>query len=160
TVYAAVFESGNETTTVTEGAVCDGGAAAAACGVDGVQVSGGLPGAQVPGGLPPPNANTAGAPGPEVGLIVKHNPASGLWEDELGRNWTNAVRFSLPDRDVFSIDALADPPQQTASFAHVGTVLFNMIVNPSNGKLYVSNTEARNDVRFEGPGTFASTVRG
>jgi YVTN family beta-propeller protein len=36
-----------------------------------------------------------------------------------------------------------------------------MAVNPANGKIYVSNTEARNEVRFEGPGTFAgSSVRG
>jgi hypothetical protein len=70
------------------------------------------------------------------------------------------VRFNLPDRDVFRIDALADPPIEVAALAHVGTVLFNMLVNPSNGKLYVSNTEARNDVRFEGPGTSATTVRG
>ncbi len=82
-------------------------------------------------------------------MIVKRNRASGLWEDQLGRNFTNAVRFDLPDLDVFALDALADPPRQSAAFAHVGTVLFNMIVNPSNGKLYVSNTEARNDVRFE-----------
>ena len=60
TVYAAVFQSGNQTTTVTEGAVCDGGAAAAPCDVDGVQVPGGLPTAQVPGGLPAPNANGEG----------------------------------------------------------------------------------------------------
>jgi DNA-binding beta-propeller fold protein YncE/mono/diheme cytochrome c family protein len=159
-VYAAVFQSGNETTTVTEGAVCDGGAAASPCAVDGVQVSGGMPDAQVPGGLPAPNANTAGVLGPEVGLIVKHDDASGIWTDELGRNWTNAVRFNLPDRDVFRIDALADPPHEVAAFAHVGTVLFNMAVNPVSGTLYVSNTEARNEVRFEGPGTSATTVRG
>jgi hypothetical protein len=36
-----------------------------------------------------------------------------------------------------------------------------MIVNPVSGKVYVSNTEAKNLTRFEGPGTFAgSTVRG
>ena len=41
----------------------------------------------------------------------------------------------------------------------VGTVLFNMAVNPVNGHLYVSNTEARNEVRFEGPGlAFDSTT--
>jgi DNA-binding beta-propeller fold protein YncE len=160
TVYAAIFQSGNQTTTVTEGAVCDGGATAAPCDVDGVQVPGGLPGGQVPGGLPAPNANGEGTPGPEVGLIVKRNPSSGLWEDELGRNWTNAVRFNLPDRDVFRIDALANPPRESAAFAHVGTVLFNMVVNPSNGKLYVSNTDARNEVRFEGSGTLGTTVRG
>jgi len=160
TVYAAVFQSGNETTTVTEGAVCNDGAAAGPCEVDGVQVPGGMDAAEVPGGLPAPNANTAGVPGPETGLIVKFNRSTGRWEDELGRNWTNGVRFSLPDRDVFRIDALATPPHETAAFAHVGTVLFNMVVNPTTGALYVSNTEARNEVRFEGPGSAASTVRG
>ena len=160
TVYAAIFESGNQTTTVTEGAVCDGGAAAGLCNLDGVQVPGGLANGQVPGGLPPPNVNIEGTPGPEVGLIVKRDQSSGLWEDELGRNWTNAVRFNLPDRDVFRIDALADPPQESAAFVHVGTVLFNMIVNPSNGKLYVSNTEARNEVRFEGARQTGTSVRG
>ena len=160
TVYAAIFQSGNQTTTVTEGAVCDGGSTAGPCNVDGVQVSGGLSGGQVPGGLPGPNVNTEGIAGPEVGLIVKRNQSSGQWEDELGRNWTNAVRFNLPDRDVFRIDALANPPRESAAFAHVGTVLFNMVVNPSNGKLYVSNTEARNEVRFEGPGKSATSVRG
>ena len=159
-VYAAVFQSGNQTTTVTEGAVCNGGAAAAACELDGVQVSGGLPDGTVPGGLPAPNANRENTVGPEVGLIVKHNAVSGRWEDELGRNWNNAVRFDLPDKDVFRIDALADPPRESAAFAHVGTVLFNMAVAPTSGTLYVSNTEARNEVRFEGPGTSATTVRG
>src|SRR4029450_13785020 len=38
----------------------------------------------------------------------------------------------------------------------------NMVTNPVSGKVYVSNTEARNEVRFEGPGTFfnSTTVRG
>jgi len=106
------------------------------------------------------SANSDGILAPEVGLIVKHNPSTGAWEDELGRNWTNAVRFTLPDLDVFGIDALADPPHESAAFAHVGTVLFNMAVNPANGVLYVSNTEAHNEVRFEGPGTSSTTVRG
>jgi DNA-binding beta-propeller fold protein YncE/mono/diheme cytochrome c family protein len=160
TVYAAIFQSGNETTTVTEGAVCDGGATAPPCALDGVQLAGGLPNGQVPGGLPAPNVNIEDTVGPETGLIVKHDDVSGVWKDGLGRNWTNAVRFSLPDLDVFRIDALANPPQQTASFAHVGTVLYNMLVDPADGTLYVSNTEARNEVRFEGPGTSATTVRG
>ena len=160
TVYAAVFHSGNQTTSVTEGAVCNGGAAAPACFLDGIQVPGGLPDGYVPGGLPAPNANVENITGPEVGLIVKFNRNTGLWEDEIGRNWTNAVRFNLPDRDVFKIDALANPPVESDSYAHVGTILFNMVVNPSNGRLYVSNTEARNEVRFEGPGDSATTVRG
>src|SRR5438552_2228069 len=97
---------------------------------------------------------------PETGLIVEFNPSSGHWEDRLARNWSAAVRFSLPDEDVFAIDATANPPVETAAFASVGTVLFNMAVNPVSGKVYVSNTEARNEVRFEGPGTFAATVPG
>jgi len=160
TVYAAVFHSGNQTTSVSEGAVCDGGAAAPPCGVDGVQVPGGLPGAQMPGGLPAPNVNVQNQRGPEVGLIVKQDPLSGVWQDERGRNWNNAVRFELPDLDVFALDALADPPVERDAFAHVGTVLFNMAMDPGSGTLFVSNTEARNEVRFEGPGTGASTVRG
>ena len=160
TVYAAVFHSGNQTTAISEGAVCNGGAAAFRCPLDGIQVPGGLPNGRAPGGLPAPNANITGNPGPETGLIVRRNPTSGLWEDELGRNWTNAVRFDLPDRDVFAIDALADPPVESAAWAHVGTVLFNMAVDPASGALLVSNTEAANEVRFEGPGTMASTVRG
>jgi len=160
TVYAAVFQSGNQTTTVTEGAVCNGGAAVDSCDIDGVHVPGGLDGGLVPGGLPAPNANHEGTPAPEVGLIVKRDALSGEWRDELGRNFTNGVRFTLPDYDVFRIDALASPPQQTAAYSGVGTVLFNMAVSPSTGTLYVSNTEARNEVRFEGPGTTNTSVRG
>jgi YVTN family beta-propeller protein len=160
TVYAAVFHSGNQTTTVHEGAVCDdsnvNGVPSGSCNVGGFTM---------PGGLPPPETNAAGTLRPETGLIVKFNPALSRWEDELGRNWNNAVRFDLPDRDVFAIDALADPPVQKAGaagfYAHVGTVLFNMAANPMSGKVYVSNTEALNEVRFEGPGVFGgSTVRG
>ncbi|MGH7790057.1 MAG: YncE family protein, partial [Candidatus Binatia bacterium] len=160
TVYAAIFHSGNQTTALSEGAVCNGGAQQAACALDGIQIPGGMTSGRVPGGLPAPNVNVEGRGAPEVGLIVRRDRDSGLWEDELGRNWTNAVRFDLPDLDVFALDARATPPVQTAAFAHVGTVLFNMLVNPSSGALYVSNTEAHNEVRFEGPGDSASTVRG
>src|SRR4029453_6835374 len=88
------------------------------------------------------------------------NNSVNQWQDELGRNWNNAVRFSLPDLDVFAINA--GTLAQSASFAHVGTVLFNMVTNPVSAKVYVSNTDARNEVRFEGPGTFfnSTTVRG
>ena len=115
---------------------------------------------QVPGGLPAPNANVESIPGPETGLIVKLNPASGLWEDQLGRNWTNAVRFDLPDRDVFRIDALANPPVEIGRLRARRHRAVQHGREPGNGKLYVSNTEAHNEVRFEGPGTNATTVRG
>jgi YVTN family beta-propeller protein len=151
TVYAAGFHTGNRTTAISEGAVCNGGVSAPAC----------LVGATImPGGVPGPNTNFQSIAAPEVGLIVRFDPSSGHWEDELGRNWDPAVRFDLPDRDVFAIDAsnLAATP---VPFVGVGTVLFNMATNPVSGKVYVTNTEARNEVRFEGPGAFGgSTVRG
>lgn len=142
-VYAAAFQSGNRTTTIVDFLVPDGGQAA--------------------GGLPAPNTNFEGVPAPEVGLITRWNGAH--WVDELGRSWDAHVRFSLPDKDVFVIDAMSTPPAQVAGpggfFSGVGTILNNMIVNPVSGKVYVSNTEARNENRFEGPGTFAGhTLRG
>ncbi len=134
-VYAAAFHSGNRTATVNEQRI-------------------------LPRDLPPPLTNYEGMHYPftaafndPIGLIVKFD---GLhWVDELGRVWDDSIRFSLPDKDVFVIDAMQDPPRATGtSYSGVGTILFNMIVHPSNGKVYVSNTEAFNEVRFEGPGDF------
>ncbi|XXX82762.1 hypothetical protein WMF30_30590 [Sorangium sp. So ce134] len=142
-VYAAAFHSGNRTTAIHELAVPDGFDAG--------------------GGVPGPSTNFQGIPAPEVGMILKFNGAH--WVDELDRVWDDKVKFSLPDKDVFVIDAMANPPVQLAGsagfFSGVGTILNNMVVNPVNKKVYVSNTEAFNDVRFEGPGTFAGgSVRG
>jgi DNA-binding beta-propeller fold protein YncE len=146
TVFAAVFHSGNQTTAASEGVVCNGGASAGACTVNGVTF---------PGGLPAPNVDANNVTGPETGLVLKFNGTH--WVDTLSRTWDNAVQFSLPDDDVFRIDATQNPPRAIVSpphdgqpFAHVGTVLFNMVVNPSNGHVYVTNGDARNDVRFEG----------
>jgi len=96
-VYAAAFHSGNQTTAITEGAVCNGGASAPPCTLS--------DGSVMPGGRLPPNTNHTGVQEPETGLIVKFNPVSGQWEDQLARDWSPAVRFSLPDADVFAIDA-------------------------------------------------------
>ncbi len=142
-VYAAAFHSGNRTTVIEDTLVPNGGESA--------------------GGVPGPNNNTSGEPAPEVGLIVRFNGEH--WVDVLNRPWDSLVRFSLPDKDVFVIDANAHPPVQLEGeagfYAGVGTVLFNMAVNPVSGKVYVSNTEARNDLRFEGAGLFGgSTLRG
>lgn len=158
TVYAAVFHSGNQTAVVNEGFVCDGFAAAAPCAGDGVTSPNGIGGGLLPGGNPGPSTNHTGAQAPEVGLVVRFDPASGEWRDELGRNWSNGIRFDLPDLDVFEIDA---DDFSVAAHAHVGTILFNMAVNPVSGNVYVSNTDASNATRFEGPGVFAgSTVQG
>ena len=133
-VYASVFHSGNRTTTIHEGAIPDGE-------------------------LPPPHADAAGDPAPETGLVVKFDGSH--WFDGIGRSWDAAVKFSLPDKDVFTIDALADPPAETGSWSGVGTTLFHLAVHPGTGEVFVANTDARNEVRFEGPGiTGGSTVRG
>jgi DNA-binding beta-propeller fold protein YncE len=160
TVYVAAFHSGNQTTVIPEVTVCDGFAAATPCNAPGFA---GTPGNVVPGGLPGPSDDAGGSPAPETGLIVRFDPATGRWNDPLGRNWAPAIPFDLPDHDVFAFDAntLSLAPQDLLVFDHVGTILFNMIVNPANGKLYVSNTESPNEVRFEGPGIHGgSTVQG
>jgi len=151
TVYVAGFKTGNQTTTILEPMLCDGFDPHRPCTVDNGSVS--------PGGNPGPATNIEGKRAPKVGLIVKFNNDAQRWEDELGRNWNHAVRFRLPDKDVFAVNA--NTLTQTDVFAHVGTTLFNMVTNPATGKLYVSNTEAFNHVRFEGPGVFGgSTVQG
>ncbi len=133
-VYAAGFHTGNRTTTLLDLFIPDGG--------------------ETKGGLPSTRIDAAGETQPEVGLIVKHNGTH--WVDELNRVWDDKVKFSLPDKDVFVIDATANPPAQIAGangfYRGVGTVLFNMAVNPVTGKIYVSNSEALNLRRFEGPG--------
>jgi DNA-binding beta-propeller fold protein YncE len=150
TVYVAGFKTGNQTTTLLEGMICPGFQNTPCTNTAGTTS---------PGGNPGPATDATGERAPEVGLIVKFNRASGHWEDELHRNWDGAVRFQLPDTDVFSINA--STLTQTAAFAHVGTTLFNMVTNPATGELYVSNTDAHNEARFEGPGQFAGhTVQG
>ncbi|MFQ5635864.1 MAG: putative Ig domain-containing protein, partial [Gammaproteobacteria bacterium] len=154
TVYAGVFKSGNGTTALNEGLVCNGGAGAGPCiPVPGEQIA--------PGGLPAPGADADSVPQPEVGLIVRSDGAA--WRDELGRDWSNQVRFALPDLDVFAIDANVATPVESAAYAGVGTVLYGLAVNPATGRVYVANTEAVNEVRFEGsraPGSPISTVQG
>ncbi len=143
-VYAGIFKSGNQTTIVGRVLICKGGADAAPCEI--------MPdGPVAPGGLPAPNENVDGVPMPGAGLIVKWDGEG--WKDELDRDWSDVIRLDLPDYDVFELDALATPPSETQSFASVGTILYALTVNPQNGKVYVANTDARNEVRFEGERT-------
>jgi len=146
TVYAAVYRSGNKTVPISEGVVCNG---SGPCNIQGTTY---------PAGRPAPETNLDGITSRETGLIVGFNESSGHWEDERGLNWDNAVRFDLPDYDVFEINANANPPVQSDRHSGVGTILFNMIVNPSNGKLYVTNTDANNLVRFEGPCEYVNEI--
>jgi len=130
-VYAAGFHTGNKTTTIFEHNVTANG------------------------GLPAPNTDASGEIQPTTGLIVKHDGQH--WRDETGKIWDDYVKFNLPDKDVFVIDATSNPPAliQDEEYSSVGSILFNMISNPKTGAVYVSNTDANNQVRFEGPGIFA-----
>ena len=151
TVYAAIFKSGNQTTVLQEETICNS-LEVVPCAIKPGEVNS-------VGKLPSPNPKTiSGQPSPETGLIVKYNGSQ--WVDELGTDWSSIVRFNLPDKDVFAINANTLAPETTPSYANVGTVLFNMTVNPVSGKIYVANTEAINEVRFEGPGTTSTTVQG
>ncbi len=126
-VYAVMLESGNRTTALFTALVTNGG------------------------GLPAPNPprNPALGAAPAVGLIVKFNSATGKWVDETGKDWSSKVNFTLPDTDVFVINASAPTPSITRTVSGVGTILFDVSVSPATGELWVPNTEARNQVRFE-----------
>ncbi|RKH50473.1 hypothetical protein D7Y23_13115 [Corallococcus sp. AB050B] len=157
TVYAAIAQSGNRTTTINMDSVCNGFGKAGVCLVqpDTFPWGNNL----FVGGLPGPSTNADGARAPETGLIVKWNSDRSRWEDTLGRNWNNGVRFNLPDKDVFAIDA--DGLQQKAFYTGVGTTVFNLATNPRTGAVYATNSDANNLTRFEGPGAFGgSTVQG
>lgn len=141
TVYAAVFFSGNRTTTLGE---------------DNLKKRG-------------PIQNKEGIAQPDTGLIVQYDGTN--WIDDTGNtadlnstSYNSKVPFTLPDYDVFAIDASAAVPTATGQrWSGVGTTLFNMISNPVSGKLYVTNTNALNLTRFEGTrpnASTTSTVRG
>jgi YVTN family beta-propeller protein len=149
TVYAAIFKSGNQSTSTNALLPCagfDSPGDSHPCTVSGQSI---------PGAPPGPGTNHAGLQAPPVGVLL-HADSSGAFRDVLGRDWSGVTPFTLPDQDVFAIDTSS--LKTTASYAHVGTTLFNMAVNPKSGVLYVSNTNARNDLRFEGPGTYAGTT--
>lgn len=128
-VYAGIFLSGNRTTVIG------------------------------PSSLPkaPPTTSADNVTQPDTGLILRRIGSN--WVDERNQSWNGSVPFTLPDLDVFEIDAVT--LSETAQFSSVGTILFNMAVNPANGKLYVSNINSRNHVRFAGVASRAdTTIRG
>ncbi len=164
TIYAGVLNSGNQTTAVHESVMCygyeDDEYGAYPCQVlDKLTSPNGIADGYLPGGRTAPGINQDGVPQPWTSMIVKYNNKSNQWEDTKGRNFSNGIRFSLPDLDVFEIDT--ETLTKRNAYAHVGTTLFNLAVNPKSGNVYVSNTEANNATRFEGAGQFGgSTVQG
>jgi DNA-binding beta-propeller fold protein YncE len=119
----------------------------------------------MPGGLNSINYGSFTMPMPATGEVVKYKAGPDgtfHWLDAYGSNFDAFVNITLPDDDVFAIDATANPPAAVGAgvFRGVGTTLFNMAVNPKSGKVYVTNTDAHNDVRFEGHTAGFSSVVG
>ena len=128
TVYAAAYLSGNQTTTIGASHIPKVG----------------------------PAQSKDGHFAPDTGLIVQYDGSK--WHDENGIDFSERVRFNLPDYDVFALNS--DTLDVEQRFAGVGTHLFNMAVNPVSGELYVSNQEANNLHRFEGKSEDVDTIRG
>jgi len=151
TVYVAGFKTGNQTTSVNAERLCPTFNPTKTCKLD--------DGETAIGGHLPPATDALGETAPQIAQIVQYNNTAGHWLDPAGRIFDSNVYFSLPDTDVFAFNA--NTLQQTSTFAHVGTTLFNMATNPVNGHVYVSNSDSHNLTRFEGPGIFGgSTVQG
>lgn len=163
-VYVGVFHSGNQTTAVHEAVMCygfeDDDYGREPCQLmDGISSPQGLEDGWLPGGRTAPGVNAHGQYQPWTSMIVKYHRDSGQWQDTKGRNFSNGIRFHLPDLDVFSVNT--QTLEQNGAFPHVGTTLFNLVTHPQTGDLFVSNTDANNAQRFEGAGEFTgSTVQG
>jgi len=152
-VYAVTLRSGNQTTVVDANVIFGTGLAQdpmrlAALGLNSMNCDAPAP------SYPPLPAGIARNPAlidppsgvPEVGLIVRWNEANGRFEDDAGQGWNDCLPIRLPDHDLFIIDTST---LAVTEINHLGTSLFEVSVHPTNHKIYVPHTEARNDVRFE-----------
>ena len=156
-VYAVVLRSGNQTTILgvehtfpSEGGIGLDPARLNALGLRDLECDGPAPTyPPLPAGIVRnPALNDPPDDIPKVGLIVGWNAAAGQWQDEIGQNWSHCLPYTLADDDLFVIDAAS---LAVTAVQHLGTTLFEVSVNPGNGKIYVPHTAARNAVRFEHP---------
>jgi YVTN family beta-propeller protein len=152
-VYAAIFESGNASTTLQGGFSRNEANLANV-----VNDSRGPYGGQ----NPPPNAGdrfnpplNAAAPPPKVGLIVKRK--NNQWLDDNNRDWMRFVSgdlatlsgrvagWTVVDRDLAIIDA-------TTLAVRYETQMMNMVMNLAvkpNGEVTLIGTDASNEIRYE-----------
>lgn len=155
-VYAVVLNSGNQTTVINANVIFGNNAGLnqnrlTDLGLNNITC--GTPHPPYPP-LPPGIARNLLLPDPPnggvppVGLIVKWDPATQRWRYDAGQDWSMCLPLLLPDHDLFVIDAAT---LGVSTVDHLGTTLFEVSVNPGNGRIYVPNTEARNQVRFEHP---------
>lgn len=130
-------------------AVSNDGGTVYVCALDSQNRTTAIPFTSVQAGGGPPPSNPPMDPSlpapPRTALIVRHDGTA--WRDEIGRNWNAFANYTLLDRDVITISATS---LNVSGFHRgVGTTLFQIAVNPVDGRLYVSNQEATNEVRFE-----------
>jgi YVTN family beta-propeller protein len=134
-VYAAIFESGNDTTIIPEARV-----STAAMN----------PYAGDPN--PPPNAGasffpplTPGLPAaPRAGLIVRKD-AAGTWRDSNNTSWNGAVSWNVQGNDVAVINGNTLAVSYAKGFMTTPMALGMM----PDGRVLAVGTEAKNEVRFE-----------
>jgi YVTN family beta-propeller protein len=135
TVYAAIFESGNNTSILGEQTVTDPASNPYPGDPNPVPNDGLAFDPPIAGGLPTP---------PGVSHIIQRQPG-GTWEDANGFDWSGAVTWDLHDHDVAMIDAgsLAVSYQSGIQNLNMG-----LAVRPG-GNVVVIGTEALNHIRFE-----------
>lgn len=85
----------------------------------------------------PPPTNSQLPPPPGAGLIIKATDPA----------WTSLIKYTMPDYDVAVIDAAT--MAVTSYYSGVGTLNLGIAVRPTNGDIFVSNTDARNLTFFE-----------
>ncbi|MDT4966376.1 MAG: hypothetical protein QOJ64_1113 [Acidobacteriota bacterium] len=125
-VFVSVFESGNQTTIVPFQQV------------------------KLAGGAPPPSPSLSPIlpPPPDPSLIVKRSGSN--WVDERGDSrWTQFIPYTLADVDVVALDASGQTATVSQEVRGVGTLVGNAVPDGASNRLYVVNTEAHNEVRFE-----------
>jgi YVTN family beta-propeller protein len=84
----------------------------------------------------PPPTNPALTTPPNVSKIF----------DATDPNYSKVAGYKMLDHDVVEIDAQSQ--QVSRYFDTVGTLNLGLAVRPTNGDLYVTNTDARNRLRF------------
>ena len=135
TVYAAVFHSGNRTTTLNEGVVCNGGSGAGPCNVGGTTI---------PAACPAPNTQLPGARPRTRGRADRQvrpaQPLAGRARPQL----EHAVRSPCPTTTCSRSTPTNPPPGADRRLrTGVGTMLFNMAVNPVSAGRSTSSTPRR-----------------
>jgi YVTN family beta-propeller protein len=137
TVYAAIFECGNDTT-IIDASVVGTGVSPYPGAPNPVPNAPGLP-----GGFSPPIDPSLPQP-PETGQIVR-KASDGRWRDENGADWSAAVGWDLHGHDLAAIDA------DTLAVSYLGGLMTTpMALAPrGDGTLVAVGTDAHNLVRFE-----------